>query len=75
MRYEELAAGAINHAVRVTVPDTAPSYVWPARHQASDSNDKSLPPMGLRLRLKKVQYHCTNTSGFQGGETKGYGMA
>ena len=31
---------------------TRRAYVFPARHYASDSNDPSLPPMGLRLRLK-----------------------
>jgi hypothetical protein len=51
-RYAEVAAGHIDHAIRVTVPRTRSAYVWPARHQAGDSSDASLPPMGLRLRLK-----------------------
>jgi hypothetical protein len=50
--YAELASGHINHAIRVTVPDTQAAFLWPARHQASSSHDASLPPMGLRLRLK-----------------------
>jgi len=52
VRYDEVAAGGIDHAIRVTVPDSQSSYVWPARHAASDSGDAALPPMGLRLRLR-----------------------
>ncbi|WP_329378077.1 hypothetical protein OG625_08960 [Streptomyces sp. NBC_01351] len=52
VRYEEAAAGRIDHAIRITVPRSDQSYVWPARHQAGAAADESLPPMGLRLRLK-----------------------
>lgn len=52
VRYEEVAAGRIDHAIRVTAPKTRNGYVWPARHAASSSSDATLPPMGLRLRLK-----------------------
>lgn len=52
VRYAEVAAGHIDHAIRVTVPRTQQAFLWPARHQASSSTDTSLPPMGLRLRLK-----------------------
>jgi len=51
-RYDEVKRGVIDHALRFTVQRTRRSYVYPARHYASDSNDASLPPMGLRLRLK-----------------------
>jgi hypothetical protein len=51
-RYDEIAKGRISHALRFTVERTRRSYVWPARHFASDLTDSSLPPMGLRLRLK-----------------------
>lgn len=51
-RYDEIAAGAINHALRFTAPRTRTSYVWPARHQAGESDDPDLPPMGQRFRLK-----------------------
>ncbi|MBV8961258.1 MAG: hypothetical protein JO087_21055 [Actinobacteria bacterium] len=44
--------GKITHALRVTVPRTQKAYVSPATHFASSSTDPSLPPMGLRLRLK-----------------------
>jgi hypothetical protein len=42
----------IDHALRFTVQRTRRAYVFPARHFASSSDDASLPPMGLRLRLK-----------------------
>jgi hypothetical protein len=51
-RWDEAARGAINHALRFTARKTRRAYVYPARHYASDSNDPSLPPMGLRVRLK-----------------------
>jgi hypothetical protein len=50
--WADMKSGHIDHAIRVTVPRTQAAYVWPARHQASSSGDSSLPPMGLRLRLK-----------------------
>ncbi|MDQ5820874.1 MAG: hypothetical protein M3540_05485 [Actinomycetota bacterium] len=51
-RYDEVKAGAIRHALRFTVSRTRRAYVYPARHFASDRTDPSLPPMGLRLRLR-----------------------
>jgi hypothetical protein len=51
-RYDEVARGRIDHALRFTVRRTRRAYVHPARHYASESNDPNLPPMGLRLRLK-----------------------
>jgi hypothetical protein len=52
-RYEDVARGRIDHALRFTVQDTRRAYVWPARHFASDKTDPSLPPMGMRFRLKR----------------------
>jgi hypothetical protein len=51
-RYDEVARGTIAHALRFTVERTRRAYVYPARHYASSSTDPSLPPMGLRVRLK-----------------------
>jgi len=51
-RYDEIAAGAIRHALRFTVPKTQRAYIWPARHYASSITDTSYPPMGLRVRLR-----------------------
>jgi len=52
VRYDEVNAGAINHAIRFTAPRTQRAYIAPATHYASSSTDSSLPPMGLRVRLK-----------------------
>jgi hypothetical protein len=52
VRYDEVARGRIDHAIRITVPRSRNTYLWPARHAASSSADPALPPMGLRLRLK-----------------------
>jgi hypothetical protein len=51
-RYDEVARGIIDHALRFTASRTRRAYVYPARHYASSSDDPSLPPMGLRVRLK-----------------------
>ena len=61
-RYDEVAAGAINHALRFTVSASQKGYIHPATHLASDSDDPNLPPMGLRLRLKAG----FDVSGFHG---------
>jgi hypothetical protein len=52
VRYDEVAAGAINHALRFTTNVTQKAYIYPARHYASSDTSASLPPMGLRVRLK-----------------------
>ena len=51
-RYDEVAAGVIDHALRFTVRRSRRAYVYPARHFASSSTSRNLPPMGLRLRLR-----------------------
>jgi hypothetical protein len=50
-RYDDVARGSIDHALRFTAPCTAPRYVYPARHEASTCRG-FYPPMGLRVRLK-----------------------
>jgi hypothetical protein len=52
VRYDEVAAGAINHAIRFTVPTTQQAFTAPASHWASSVTDPDAPPMGTRLRLK-----------------------
>jgi hypothetical protein len=52
VRYDEVAAGAILHALRFTAPRTRRAYRWPARHYASYDTSAALPPMGARFRLK-----------------------
>ena len=51
VRYDEITAGAINHAIRFTANSTA-GYIWPARHLTDDPNLNVIPPMGARFRLK-----------------------
>ncbi len=52
-RVDEVRRGSIRHALRVTVSRSQAAYIHPATHFASSSSDPNLPPMGLRLRLKK----------------------
>jgi len=51
-RYDEVAAGAIHHALRFTVPTSQKAFVLPATHWASTTTDPNAQPMGTRLRLK-----------------------
>ncbi|HEU5213178.1 MAG TPA: hypothetical protein VFU10_10445 [Gaiellaceae bacterium] len=51
-RFSDVKRGTIDHALRFTVSRTRKAFVYPARHYASDLTDPSLPPMGLRVRLK-----------------------
>jgi hypothetical protein len=51
-RYDEVANGVIDHALRFTVVHSLKAHVWPARHDASNLTSGDYPPMGLRLRLK-----------------------
>ncbi len=59
-RYDEVAAGAITHALRFTVPTSRRAYVAPASHWASSNTSASAPPMGMRVRLKA----SVNISGY-----------
>jgi len=51
VRYDEVARGRIDHVLRFTAPRTRSAHIFPARHDAG-SSDPSLPPMGLRVRLR-----------------------
>ena len=53
VKYDEVASGEIKHALRFTAPRTRKAYVSPASHYASPHVDAHLPPMGMRIRLKK----------------------
>jgi hypothetical protein len=53
VRYDEVARGRVDHALRVTVRRTRRAYVHPARHFASRLDDETLPRMGERLRLRQ----------------------
>jgi hypothetical protein len=52
VRYDEIARGVIDHAIRMTVATSRKSYIWPARHQAGSTTSLNSPPMGQRYRLK-----------------------
>ena len=54
VRYDEILAGRIAHAIRFTVQVTQKAYLWPARHYASSNTSTSVPPMGARFRLKSA---------------------
>jgi hypothetical protein len=52
IRYDEVAAGHINHAIRFTLQFSRAAFVPPASHWASTSTQAMAAPMGMRLRLK-----------------------
>jgi hypothetical protein len=52
IRYDEVAAGEVAHAIRFAVARSQRAYVWPARHFASSDTSPARPPMGMRFRLK-----------------------
>jgi hypothetical protein len=52
VRYDEVAAGAIHHAFRFTLPHSRAAFTPPASHWAGNTSDATAPPMGMRLRLK-----------------------
>lgn len=62
VRYDEVVAGRIDHALRVTFPRTQRGYILPATHFASSDTDPTLPPMGLRLRLR-ADYDLSGVTG------------
>lgn len=51
LRWDEVHAGRVDHAIRFTAACTRRAYLWPARHQAGNAEPKC-PPMGARFRLK-----------------------
>jgi hypothetical protein len=53
VRYDEVTAGEIAHALRFTVSVTRKAYIPPARHWASSNTSSLRPPMGMRVRLKQ----------------------
>ena len=63
VRYDEVASGHVDHAIRVTFDSTRNAWIHPASHCAGDTSNPSAPPMGLRLRLKAGY----GLGGFSGG--------
>jgi hypothetical protein len=66
VRYGEVRRGHVRHAIRVTFAETRRAYIHPATHYASSRCDPDLPPMGLRLRLRRA-YFERNLHRFPGG--------
>jgi hypothetical protein len=52
VRYDEVAAARLDHAIRITFEETRRAYLHPATHYASGSCHRDRPPMGMRLRLR-----------------------
>ena len=52
VRYDEVAAGKIDHALRFTLQHSRAAMTPPASHWAANSSDPNAAPMGMRLRLK-----------------------
>jgi len=52
VRYDEVAAGAIHHAIRFTLQNSKAAFTPPASHWASTTSSANAAPMGMRLRLK-----------------------
>ena len=52
LRFDEVARGRVDHAIRFTTNRTSRAYLWPARHQAGATTNPAYPPMGARFRLK-----------------------
>jgi len=51
-RYDEVASGAIRHALRFTLQNSRAAFVPPASHWAATTTNANAAPMGMRLRLK-----------------------
>jgi hypothetical protein len=74
VKYDEVASGRIQHAIRFTVRQSRQAFVRPATHYASSLTDVSYPPMGLRVRLKTVPAGLTGQSKIVATALKEYGM-
>jgi len=51
-RYDEMASGQIQHALRFTLQYSRQAFTPPASHWAPTSTNALAAPMGMRLRLK-----------------------
>ncbi|MBV9483449.1 MAG: hypothetical protein JO249_22275 [Acidobacteria bacterium] len=52
VRYDEVASGNIQHALRFTLPQSQAAVTPPASHWAANSSNPLAAPMGMRMRLK-----------------------
>lgn len=53
VRYEEIEKEEVNHALRLVVARTQKKFIYPAQRYKTENDDPNIPPLGLRLRLKK----------------------
>jgi len=52
LRWNEVANGYVDHAIRFTTNITSSHHLWPARHDAGSTSSLAYPPMGARFKLK-----------------------
>jgi hypothetical protein len=52
VRYDEVAAGQIQHVIRFTLQNSRAAFVPPASHWAATTSNANAAPMGMRMRLK-----------------------
>ena len=52
LRWNEVKAGDVDHAIRFTTDVTSRHHLWPARHDAGSKSSLAYPPMGARFRLR-----------------------
>ena len=52
LRWNEVEAGNVDHAIRFTTDVTSKHHLWPARHDAGSQSSLRYPPMGARFRLR-----------------------
>lgn len=52
LRWNEVRAGRVDHAIRFTTDVTSRHHLWPARHDAGSRDSLAYPPMGARFRMR-----------------------
>ncbi|WP_051551673.1 hypothetical protein [Nocardioides sp. URHA0020] len=52
LRWSEVRARRVDHAIRFTTDVTSRHHLWPARHDAGSRSSRAYPPMGARFRLR-----------------------
>ena len=52
LRWNEVKAGRVGHAIRFTTDVTSRHHLWPARHDAGSTDSWDYPPMGARFRMR-----------------------
>jgi len=52
LRWNEVRARKVNHAIRFTTDVTSMRHLWPARHDAGSKRSTRYPPMGARFKMK-----------------------